>query len=98
MHDESIDTVIKQMEEVDVLPYEETGDEEHHTHVINPPLNLHIWKPNMSSQDVVDIARSRNQEVTALCGYKFIPKFNPDKLPACMPCMDKAAELIRGLR
>lgn len=98
MTEAATDTVIKQMEEVAILPYEEVGNEDAVAHVINPPLNLHIWKPNMSSQDVVDIARARQQEVTALCGYKFIPKFNPDKLPVCMPCMDKAGELIRGLR
>jgi len=98
MTESTTDTVIKQMEEVDVLPYEDTGNEEQVTHIINPPLNLHIWKIGMSSQDVVDIARSRRQEVTALCGYKFLPELNPDKFPACAPCMDKAAELIRGLR
>lgn len=83
--------------DLDVLPFEMPADDNMHlTHVINPPMNTHIWKPGMSSRDVVDIARSRQQEITALCGFKWVPKFNPDKFPACAACMNRAAEIIRG--
>lgn len=69
---------------------------DHKTHIVNPPKNLHIWQPGMTAQEIVDIARVTGQEVTALCGYKWVPKRNPDKYDVCQPCMDIAGELMRG--
>ncbi len=80
----------------DVLNFEETDDEAHDrfTHIINPPSNVHIWRPGMSAQDVVDIARANGWPVKALCGKVWVPKHNPDKYPACPTCMDIAHKLI----
>lgn len=69
---------------------------EHLAHIINPPNNLHIWFPGMSSQDIVKIARENNIEVVALCGYIFVPKQNPEPLDACTTCIDIAGELMRS--
>lgn len=79
----------------ELFPYEELDDPEHHTHIINPPSNLHIWKPGMEAQDIVDIARASNQEVVALCGFRFIPKHNPEKFDACSTCIDIAGGIMR---
>lgn len=81
----------------ELIPYEDVQDYgEHKAHIVNPPKNLHIWQPGMEGQDVVDIARATGQEVEALCGYRFIPKRNPDKYDACRACMDIAGEIMRG--
>lgn len=78
------------------LPYEDTDDgNEHHAHIVRPPENLHIFQPGMGGQDIVDIARVTGQEVTALCGYRFVPKRNPEKYDACQTCMDIAGNIMR---
>lgn len=64
-------------------------------HVVNPPSNLHIWKPGMEAQDVVDYARIHGVEVTALCGAKFIPTRNPsDVQETCDPCLDIMSKIL----
>lgn len=50
----------------DFLPYKWNEDPDRRTHIINPPTNTHIWKPGMSAQDIVDVARLTGQNVTAL--------------------------------
>ena len=93
------DTDVKLLPSVEMLtdlfPYEEPTDANHHTHIINPPDNLHIWTPDMEHvQEVVDIARVTEQEVQALCGYRFVPKHNPEKFDACPACMKVAEQLM----
>ena len=80
-----------------LMPYEEPNDGKNRlTHIINPPGNTHIWRPGMKSKDVVDIARMSGQEVVALCGYRWVPKHNPDKYESCRECFKVAASIIRG--
>lgn len=81
-----------------IFPYEE-GDEQdqkddHRTHIINPPMNLHIWKPGMATQDIVDIARFGGLEIFAICGYRFVPKRNPEKYDVCENCMKEAQKIM----
>jgi len=66
------------------------------THIVNPPMNPDIWDGSMemTGQDVVDIARTEGLEVVALCGYKWVPKHNPDKYDICSTCLDIANQLI----
>lgn len=79
---------------LDIVPYEETDDPNHKTHIVNPPANLHIWQPGMSSQDIVNIARLLTKRVTALCGHTWVPAHNPDKFDICERCMQIAHDLI----
>lgn len=79
----------------DLVVYEETDDPDTKAHIINPSMNLHIWQPGMSSQDIVNIARLRGVFVNALCGYRFIPRHDPDKHAACDPCLKAASDMIR---
>lgn len=79
-----------------ITPYEDSSDPNTKAHIVNPPANLHIFQPGMEAQDIVDIARATQQYVTALCGYRFIPKHNPDKHDACDPCMKIAGDIMRG--
>lgn len=79
----------------ELFPYEESDDPTRKTHIVNPPKNIHIWREGMSMQDVVDIARATGQEVVALCGYRWVPKHNPDKFDVCQTCMDIAGQLMR---
>lgn len=82
----------------ELIPYEDTDDgKDHLTHIVSPPENAHLWRPGMQAQDVVDLARISGQEVTALCGYKWVPKRNPDKYPVCQSCVDIAGHIMRGL-
>lgn len=73
---------------------EDDGKGDTKTHIINPPSNTHLWKPEMTAQDVVDLARLTGREVVALCGYRWIPRKNPDKYPVCESCMKIATHLI----
>lgn len=79
-----------------LFPYEELDDPEHKTHIINPPMNRHVGLPGMSAQEIVDTARMTHQEIEALCGFRFVPKHNPDKFDACTACMTVAGALMRG--
>lgn len=63
-------------------------------HVVTPPANLHIFKPHMSSQDIVDIARVRKLEVQALCGHRFVPERNVENLATCDECLRIVGELL----
>lgn len=84
--------------EIDALDrlfeYEESDDPNRKTHIINPPKNIHIWREGMTAQDVVDIARATGQEVVALCGYRWVPKHNPEKFDVCDACMKIAGHLM----
>lgn len=89
-------TQISEITEVDIVPYEDANDDkEHLTHVVDVLNNLHLWKPGMTAQDIVDIARMTGQEVESLCGYRWIPQRNPEKYPVCQICMDVAGMIIR---
>jgi len=88
--DISIETLIAS------TPYEDLNDPNHRAHIVNPPKNLHIWRQGMSAQTVVDTARLLRLEVVALCGYRWVPKHNPDKFDVCDGCMKIAGELMRG--
>jgi Protein of unknown function (DUF3039) len=80
-----------------VTPYVEPENvDEHRTHIVNPPNNLHIWQPGMTAQDVVNIARLNGLPVVALCGYTWVPVHNPEKFDACESCIQIAGELMRG--
>lgn len=90
---ESQNTILEEL-----VPYDDTDDgKDHLTHIINPPNNTHIWEPGMEAQDVVAIARLKGWPVTALCGYKFVPKRNPERYDACQACMDIAGEIMREM-
>ncbi len=96
----SLDTDISTVEitDVDIVPYEEEGnDEDTRTHIVNPPKNLHIWTPGMTSREMVSIARMTGQHVVALCDYSWVPKRNPENYKACDTCMTIAQQLMSGM-
>lgn len=78
----------------EAIPYEETDDPNILTHIINPPKNIHIWQPGMTTQELVDIARAGGIEIEALCGHRFIPKHNPDKPDPCKACFEIAGFML----
>jgi hypothetical protein len=80
----------------EIAPYVDDNDPNRRTHIVNPPNNLHIWKIGMEAQDIVDIARLRGLEVTALCGYKWVPKHNPEKFDVCEACFKIAEQIMRS--
>lgn len=81
----------------DVMPdYVEPKNPDAKTHVVYPPNNGHIPGATlMDAQDLVDLARRKGMIVVALCGYKWIPRADPDKLEACQICFDVAAMIMR---
>lgn len=80
----------------ELFEYEESDDPNRKTHIVNPPKNIHIWRQGMTAQDIVDIARATGQEVIALCGYRWVPKHNPDKFEVCRSCFKIAGDLMRS--
>lgn len=82
---------------IEVEPYDDNAPGDNRTHIVNPPNNLHIWEPGMTAQEIVDIARTRGFPVTALCGYTWVPKRNPEKYDACEECVRIAGELMRSM-
>lgn len=94
----TLHTELEELTVTDLVPYEDTDDGKNHkTHIVNPPSNLHIFQPGMEAQDIVDIARAGGLEVTALCGYTWVPKRNPEKYDVCDECMTIAGNIMRGL-
>lgn len=80
----------------ELFPYEEDDSGNAKAHIVNSLQNKHIdTGGNMSSQDVVNVARLAGQEVVALCGYKWIPKLNPDKHDACEKCIEIAHGMLK---
>lgn len=89
---------IEQLNLEDVVPYEDSEDPNTRTHIVSPPENKHITNGlKMSAQDIVDTARITGAEVVALCGYKWVPKHNPEMYPGCQACF-KIAELLMSGR
>lgn len=89
--------LIEEQQTGHILEYEENNDPEWRTHIINPPMNNHIWRFGMTARDVVDIARIRGVELVALCGFKFVPKHDPENYDACKPCMDAAGIIMKEM-
>lgn len=50
----------------------------------------------LGSQELVDTARLFRVEVIALCGYKWVPRLNPQKFDVCTKCANIAADRIMG--
>jgi len=72
----------------ELFPYEDSDDPNKKAHVVRAGDNPHIGAPDWTGQEVVDAARALGLEVTALCGYKWIPKHNPANHDACGTCLD----------
>lgn len=93
-------------ESIDVMdliaPYVDDSDPLRRTHIVRPGDNDHIRNdlPNgrsLTGQDIVDYGRMNGVEVVALCGYRWVPKHNPEKFETCEPCL-KVVELIQSGR
>jgi hypothetical protein len=75
----------------------------HYRHIISPPENKGIFallvrrgNSDPSAQDIVDVARVNHLEVTAICGYKWIPTRNPEDHDTCPICVDVAGMHVRN--
>ncbi len=84
--------------DVEVVPYEDTDDgAEHRTHIVRPADNgVYDADDPTTAKDIVDMARMAGTEVVALCGYRWVPKRNPEKYPACEKCFEIAGLIHRG--
>lgn len=77
-----------------LVPYEDSNDPNRQTHIVRPPENKHIYEIGMTARDIVDVARALGLEVVALCGYRWIPKHNPEKFEVCDKCFQIASNLM----
>lgn len=88
--------------DVDIAPaYVESTVEGHRTHIVRPIENgwaVAAKGASATGQDIVDLARLTGTEVTALCGYTWVPQHNPEKFPACEKCIDIAGQIMREER
>jgi hypothetical protein len=65
------------------------------THIVAPSDNASIchamgngsW---ITGADIVHYAKSNNVEVTALCGFRWIPVNDPTKYDTCGACLEEA--------
>lgn len=68
-------------------------------HIVRPADNPNpVFREidrNPSAQDIVDIARVRGIEVTALCGKTWVPKNSPENRDTCDTCIGMAG-MIRN--
>lgn len=92
----TVDTEISELEimtekgevvDFDFSPYEHSDDPNKKTHIIRGKENDHLWQEGMDAQDVVDLARLGGHELTALCGFKWVPKLDPAKHELCDECV-----------
>lgn len=93
------DVLIDKSTEDQIIPYEETSDPNIRTHIVNPADNIdfqHQYGRCETAQEIVNLARMIGVEIVALCGYKFVPKHNPDKPDACEACIKIAGEIMRS--
>ena len=65
------------------------------THIVTPADNQDIWDilgggAAISGKDIVSFARYEFREVTALCGFRWIPKNDPTKYDTCEACLEEA--------
>lgn len=78
---------------------EELAEDMRLTHIVTPADNPDIWAlvasdrnispADVTSQMIVDFARGCTS-VKALCGYEWIPKYNPEKYDTCGACLEEA--------
>lgn len=80
-----------------VADIDESQKDDKKRHIVNPPNNLHIWKPGMAAQDIVDIARVRGIEVVALCGKTWVPNNNVAGRGTCDDCLRIAGEILGAM-
>jgi len=81
----------------DLMPYEDSDDPNRRTHIVNAEMNQSIaLGRDMRAKEIVDTARFLGLEIVSLCGYRWVPKHNPEKFDACNVCMKIAGMLMRG--
>lgn len=93
-----MDVLIDQSTDEAIIPYEESNDPNLRAHIVNPADNIDFqlqYGRVEDAQELVNLARMIGVEITALCGYKFVPKHNPDKADACEACIRIAGEIMR---
>lgn len=82
----------------DLVPYEDDGNtNEHRTHIVNPAMNVDIQRKygRMDARTIVSTARMFGEEIVALCGYRWVPKRNPELYEACNNCMTIAGHIMK---
>ncbi len=88
--------LIEKTTDIEIILFEENKNPDAKAHIVSPPENPHLDGPGLTAKDIVDLARARGEVVKALCGYKWIPRHNPEGLPACQICFDIAGMLMRN--
>ena len=73
---------------------EEQIDKDRKAHFISPVGNTHIWKDGMDTRDVINIAVVGKIELTAICGYTWVPIGSPTKHDTCEECLEIAQQWI----
>lgn len=82
--------------DVDIVPFEESKNPEAKAHIVSPPENPHLDGPGITAKDIVELARLKGVPVKALCGYKWIPRHNPENHEACERCFEIAGMLMNA--
>ena len=85
--------------DLDILE-EQFAEQLRSTHIVTPEENKTVWMVlgggmDVTAQDIVDFCRNNNVMVMAICGYKWIPKNNPEKYDMCDACREEAGNRMK---
>lgn len=81
----------------ELVPYDKL-EKDHNlkVHIATPAENLHIWRPGMSTPDMITVARCLRVEIVAICGHRWIPSHNPEEIKdVCEACTEEAAKRMQ---
>ena len=99
------DTELSTLETIDIEqalnPFEtdDGSNKDRKAHYVSPGDNVDFQRKYgavESSQELMNNARFHQGEIVALCGYKWVPKFNPASYPVCGPCAEIAGNRLLG--
>ena len=86
-------SMVQERLEVEVQQGTDDGKKDR-AHIVNPPNNLHIWRPGMTARQLLDFATERGLEIVALCGYIWVPLGPAGDEAACEECFAIAGRLM----
>jgi hypothetical protein len=85
-------TVLERLEEE--LAEQTDNGNQGKTHIVNPPMNTHVWSEGVPMTEVVEMARNFYWPLKMLCGLVFVPQYDTEAYPACENCIRIAGEIM----
>lgn len=75
--------------EISFRPEYKEADPDKRAHIFRGEENPELWQDGFTdAQQLVNLARDLQLEITAICGHKLVPSRDPQKHDICQPCID----------